>query len=348
MKMNPLGRTNIMVSALCLGSMTWGTQNTEAEGHAQIDLALDRGINFLDTAEMYPVNPLSKETQGDTERVIGSWIKSSGRREDIVIATKVSGEGLKYVRDGAPISPATIKQALDQSLTSLRTDYIDLYQLHWPNRGSYMFRQNWRYDPTSQNTTETEDHMLETLTYLNDMIREGKIRSIGLSNESCWGTMRWLQMAEKHHLPRMASIQNEYSLLCRLYDLDMAEMTHHEQVGLLSFSPLATGLLTGKYSENSQPPAGSRASITSDLGGRTTQRVWPAVAAYQDIADRFGLDLTAMSLAWCMQRSFMTSTIFGATSLDQMKQSLKAADLILDQQVLTAIDSAHKAHPMPY
>jgi aryl-alcohol dehydrogenase-like predicted oxidoreductase len=346
--MNPLGRTDIMVSALCLGSMTWGTQNTEAEGHAQIDLALDHGINFIDTAEMYPVNPLSKETQGDTERVIGSWIKSSGRREDIVLATKVSGEGLKYVRDGAPISPATIKQALDQSLTSLQTDYVDLYQLHWPNRGSYMFRQNWRYDPTSQNTTETEDHMLETLTYLNDMIREGKIRSIGLSNESCWGTMRWLQMAEKHHLPRMASIQNEYSLLCRLYDLDMAEMTHHEQVGLLSFSPLATGLLTGKYSENSQPPAGSRASITSDLGGRTTQRVWPAVAAYQDIADRFGLDLTAMSLAWCMQRSFMTSTIFGATSLDQMKQSLKAADLILDQQVLTAIDSAHKAHPMPY
>jgi aryl-alcohol dehydrogenase-like predicted oxidoreductase len=328
--------------------MTWGTQNTEAEGHAQIDLALDHGINFIDTAEMYPVNPLSKETQGDTERVIGSWIKSSGRREDIVLATKVSGEGLKYVRDGAPISPATIKQALDQSLTSLQTDYVDLYQLHWPNRGSYMFRQNWRFDPTSQNTTETEDHMLETLTYLNDMIREGKIRSIGLSNESCWGTMRWLQMAEKHHLPRMASIQNEYSLLCRLYDLDMAEMTHHEQVGLLSFSPLATGLLTGKYSENGQPPAGSRASITSDLGGRTTQRVWPAVAAYQDIADRFGLDLTAMSLAWCMQRSFMTSTIFGATSLDQMKQSLKAADMILDQQVLTAIDSAHKAHPMPY
>ena len=348
MIMNSLGRTDIKVSALCLGSMTWGTQNTEAEGHAQIDLALDHGINFIDTAEMYPVNPLSKETQGDTERVIGSWIKLSGRREDIVLATKVSGEGLKYVRDGAPISPATIKQALDQSLTSLQTDYVDLYQLHWPNRGSYMFRQNWRFDPTSQNTTETEDHMLETLTYLNDMIREGKIRSIGLSNESCWGTMRWLHMAEKHNLPRMASIQNEYSLLCRLYDLDMAEMTHHEQVGLLSFSPLATGLLTGKYSENGQPPAGSRASITSDLGGRTTQRVWPAVAAYQDIADRFGLDLTAMSLAWCMQRSFMTSTIFGATSLDQMKQSLKAADMILDQQVLTAIDSAHKAHPMPY
>ena len=348
MRMNTLGRTDIMVSALCLGSMTWGTQNTEAEGHAQIDLALDHGINFIDTAEMYPVNPLSKETQGDTERVIGTWIKSSGRREDIVLATKVSGEGLKYVRDGAPISPATIKQALDNSLTSLQTDYVDLYQLHWPNRGSYMFRQNWRFDPTSQNTTETEDHMLETLTYLNDLIREGKIRSIGLSNESCWGTMRWLHMAEKHNLPRMASIQNEYSLLCRLYDLDMAEMTHHEQVGLLSFSPLATGLLTGKYSENGQPPAGSRASITSDLGGRTTQRVWPAVAAYQDIADRFGLDLTAMSLAWCMQRSFMTSTIFGATSLDQMKQSLKAADMILDQQVLTAIDSAHKAHPMPY
>lgn len=348
MRMNRLGRTDIMVSALCLGSMTWGTQNTEAEGHAQIDLALDYGINFIDTAEMYPVNPLSKETQGDTERVIGSWVKSSGRRDEVVIATKVSGEGLKYVRDGAPISSTTIRQALENSLISLQTDYVDLYQLHWPNRGSYMFRQNWRFDPTGQDSAETEDHMLEVLTCLDELIHEGKIRSIGLSNESCWGTMRWLRIAEKHDLPRMVSVQNEYSLLCRLYDLDMAEMTHHEQVGLLSFSPLATGLLTGKYSADAQAPEGSRASITSDLGGRTTPRVWPAIEAYADIAERFNLDLTALSLAWCIQRPFMTSTIFGATSLEQMKQSLKSVDYTLDKQILNAIDSAHKAHPMPY
>lgn len=348
MRMNRLGRTDIMVSALCLGSMTWGTQNTEAEGHAQIDRALDHGINFIDTAEMYPVNPLSKATQGDTERVIGTWVKASARRDEVVIATKVSGEGLRYVRDGAPISATTIKEALENSLTSLKTDYIDLYQLHWPNRGSYMFRQNWRYDPTGQDSAETEDHMLDVLTYLNEMVKQGKIRAIGLSNESCWGTMRWLRLAEKHNLPRIASVQNEYSLLCRLYDLDMAEMTHHEDVGLLSFSPLAAGLLTGKYSASGEPPAGSRASIVADLGGRKTARVWPAIDAYAEIANRFGLDLTAMTLAWCIQRPFMTSTIFGATSLEQMEQSLKSADMTLDKQVLQAIDSAHKAHPMPY
>lgn len=348
MRMNTLGRTDISVSALCLGSMTWGTQNTEAEGHAQIDMALDHGLNFIDTAEMYPVNPLSKETQGDTERVLGSWVKASGRRKDVVIATKVSGEGLKYVRNGAPISSSTIRTALDASLTSLQTDYVDLYQLHWPNRGSYMFRQNWSFDPSHQDTAETDDHMLDVLTCLDELIKVGKIRAIGLSNESCWGTMRWLQMAEANGLPRMASIQNEYSLLCRLYDLDMAEMTHHENVGLLSFSPLATGLLTGKYAANTQPPAGSRASITPDLGGRTTDRVWPAIAAYQQIADDHGLDLPAMALAWCVQRPFMTSTIFGATSLDQLARLFAAIDLTLSPEIMSAIDQAHRQHPMPY
>ena len=342
-----LGRTDLMVSAFCLGSMTWGTQNTEAEGHDQIDMSLDHGINFIDTAEMYPTNPLTKETQGDTERVIGTWIKKSGRRQDIILATKVSGKGYKNVRDGAPISPKTIEIALQNSLASLQTDYVDLYQLHWPNRGSYMFRQNWNYDPSAQNTTETDDHMLEVLNALDGHIKAGRIRHIGLSNESTWGTMRWLHLAEKHNLPRMVSVQNEYSLLCRLYDTDMAEMTQHEQVGLLAFSPLAAGMLSGKYGPDTTPD-GSRRSITTDLGGRITNRVWPAIDAYQAVAKKHGLDMVQMAMAWCLKRPFMTSAIFGATSLEQLKTILDAQDLDLDDAVMRDLNAAHKAHPLPY
>ena len=342
-----LGRTDLMVSAFCLGSMTWGTQNTISEGHAQIDMALDHGINFIDTAEMYPTNPLTKETQGDTERVIGRWIEQSGRRQDIILATKVSGQGYKNVREGAPISPETIEVALNNSLNSLKTDYVDLYQLHWPNRGSYMFRQNWNYDPSGQNSADVENHMLDVLSALDGHIKAGRIRHIGLSNESTWGTMRWLQLAEKHDLPRMVSMQNEYSLLCRLYDTDMAEMTHHEQVGLLAFSPLAAGMLSGKYSPNTTPE-GSRRSITSDLGGRVTDQVWPAIDAYQAVANKHGLDMVQMAMAWCLTRPFMTSAIFGATNLDQLKTILDAQDLSLNEDVLKDINAAHKAHPMPY
>ena len=347
METRRLGRTDLMVSAFCLGSMTWGTQNTEAEGHAQIDMSLDHGINFIDTAEMYPTNPLTKETQGDTERVIGSWIEQSGRRQDIILATKVSGQGYKNVRDGAPISAETIEIALNNSLKSLKTDYVDLYQLHWPNRGSYMFRQNWTYDPSGQNSAETEDHMLEVLNALDGHIKAGRIRHIGLSNESTWGTMRWLQLAEQHNLPRMVSVQNEYSLLCRLYDTDMAEMTQNEQVGLLAFSPLAAGMLSGKYGPD-QTPDGSRRSITADLGGRITDNVWPAIDAYQAVADRHGLNIVQMAMAWCLTRPFMTSAIFGATSLDQLKTILDAQDLTLSEDVLKDLNTAHKNHPMPY
>ena len=345
---NRLGRTDLEVSALCLGSMTWGTQNTAAEGHAQIDMALDHGINFIDTAEMYPTTPLSKDTQGDTERIIGEWNASSGRRSEVIIATKVSGEGYRNVRDGEPISPATIEVALDSSLRSLRTDYIDLYQLHWPNRGSYMFRKNWLYDPTGQDRSATIDHIHEVLTCLEGYRRQGKIRHVGLSNESAWGTAQWLRIAEDHDLPRMASIQNEYSLLCRLFDTDLAELAHNEDVGLLSFSPLACGLLTGKYSADDAPPAGSRKSIANDLGGRITPRLWPAIDAYRTVADRHGLDLGQMALAWAIQRPFMASVIFGATSLPQLENSLRAAELTLDEEILADIDETHKAHPMPY
>ena len=345
---NQLGRTDLKVSSLCLGSMTWGTQNTPAEGHMQIDMALDHGINFIDTAEMYPTTPLSKQTQGDTERIIGEWNAATGRRSDVIIATKVSGEGYKNVRDGAPISPSTIKVALEASLRSLRTDYIDLYQLHWPNRGSYMFRKNWHYDPTAQDRTAILDEMNEILECLEGYRREGKIRHVGLSNESAWGTAQWLRVAEGRKLPRMASIQNEYSLLCRLFDTDLAELAHNEDIGLLSFSPLACGLLTGKYSADGQPPNGSRKSINDDLGGRVSARLWPAIGAYQTIADDHGLDFGQMALAWCIRRPFMASVIFGATSLPQLENSLRSMELNLSDEIMASIDETHRIHPMPF
>ncbi|PIB25095.1 aldo/keto reductase [Amylibacter kogurei] len=347
MKYNELGGTGIKVSELCLGSMTWGTQNTTAEGHAQIDMALEHGVNFIDTAEMYPVNPLTKDTQGDTERVIGEWVAKSGKRDTVVIATKVSGSGYKNVRDGAPISRKTILTAVENSLRSLQTDYIDLYQLHWPNRGSYMFRQNWHYDPSSQNKSQTIDHMNEVLNVLNELVQTGKIRAVGLSNESAWGTTQWVQQADLNGLPRMATIQNEYSLLCRLFDTDLAETCHNENVGLLAYSPLATGLLTGKY-QNGAVPEGSRKSLVNNLGGRTSDRVWEAVDAYLAVANKHGIDPTQMALAWCLTRPFMASVIFGATSLDQLENSLKSSQLTLSDDVLNDIAAAHKSHPMPY
>lgn len=345
---NELGRTGLKVSAICLGSMTWGTQNTTAEGHAQIDMALDHGVNFIDTAEMYPTNPLSKETQGDTERVIGEWVAKSGRRDEVIIATKVAGEGYKNVRDGAAITPTTITQALENSLRSMKTDYVDLYQLHWPNRGSYMFRQNWTYDPTRQNRASTIEHMESVLDCLDGHIKAGRIRHIGLSNESAWGTAQWLRLSEDRGLPRMASIQNEYSLLCRLFDTDLAELAHNEDVGLLAFSPLACGMLTGKYQSGTNVPAGSRMSIGKDMGGRVTERVWPAIDAYLEIARDFDIDPTQLALAWCYTRPFLPSAIIGATTLEQLKTSLDSVSVKLNQDILDRIDAAHRAHPMPF
>ncbi len=347
MKYNKLGRTDLMVSELCLGSMTWGTKNTKAEGHAQIDMALDRGINFVDTAEAYPVNPMTRETQGDTERVIGEWFAKTGRRQDVILATKVAGAGAGSVRGGEPITRETVTLALQTSLDSLKTDYIDLYQLHWPNRGSYMFRQNWDYNPTGQNREDTTANMAEVLETLQEFVDAGKIRHVGLSNESTWGTAQWLRIAQERGLPRMQSIQNEYSLLCRLFDTDMAELSHNEDVGLLSFSPLACGLLTGKY-QNGAVPAGSRMSVSADLGGRTTDKVWRATEAYLAIAEKYGMNPTQMALAWCNTRPFMASTIFGATSLEQLDVALGAQDMDLDQTVLDEINIAHRAHPMPF
>ncbi|PIE13538.1 MAG: aldo/keto reductase [Rhodobacterales bacterium] len=347
MKTRKLGNSDLEVSELCLGTMTFGTQTAEAEAHAQIDMALDRGVNFLDTAEMYPVNPLSKETQGRTEEIIGNWFAASGRRDDVVLATKHSGAGYKNVRDGAPISPATIPGAVEGSLRRLQTDVIDLYQFHWPNRGSYMFRQNWRYDPSKQDRAATLQHMHDTLGTLQQEVDKGRIRAFGLSNESAWGTAMWLGVAQETGGPRVVSIQNEYSLLCRLYDTDLAELSVNENVGLLAFSPLAAGFLTGKYQGGTVPEA-SRMSLVPEMGGRKTARVFDAVAAYLAIAKRHGLDPTHMALAWTLTRPFMGSSIFGATTLEQLDHALGAADITLGADILEEIDATHRQHPMPY
>lgn len=348
MEYRKLGRTDLSVSTLCLGSMTWGTQNTEDEGHAQIDMSLDHGINFIDTAEMYPTTPLSKETQGDTESIIGTWLAKTGRREDVIVATKISGIGAGNVRErnGAAISPATIRTAVENSLKRLQTDYIDLYQFHWPNRGSYHFRKYWTNFATKLSGEKVRDDLTSCLETMDDLIKEGKVRHFGTSNETCWGATLLVELAEKENLPRMVSIQNEYSLLCRIYDLDLAEFSMAEDVGLLSYSPLAAGLLSGKY-QGDKTPAGSRRTFTGDLGGRITEHAFPAVDAYMQLAQKHGLDVCQMALAWCITRPFMTSVIFGATSEQQLTIALKSSELKLSDEVLKDIEILRRKFPMP-
>ena len=347
MKMNELGRTGIMISDLCLGTMTFGTQTDEADAFAQMDMALDSGINIFDTAEMYPVNPITAETQGDSEEIFGNWLQASGKRDQVVVATKHSGAGIKHIRDRAPITSGSIPQAIDGSLKRLKTDMIDLYQFHWPNRGSYMFRQNWNYDPSKQNKAETVQNIQDCLGALALEVERGRIRAFGLSNESAWGTAQWVRAAEEGHGPRVASIQNEYSLMCRMYDTDLAELSANENVGLLSFSPLATGLLTGKYAADAVPE-GSRMSVSPELGGRNTVRANEAAAAYVAVAQKHGLDPVHMALAWCVGRPFMASTIFGATNVAQLAHILVGKDMILPKEVLADLSKTHRAHPMPY
>ena len=348
MEMKPLGRTGIMVTDLCLGTMTFGTQTSEEDAHTQIDMALDAGINFVDAAEMYPVNPVSKETVGRTEEILGNWNAANpSRRGDYVLATKHSGAGFAHARDGAPISGQTIPEAIEGSLRRLQTDCIDLYQFHWPNRGSYMFRQNWDYAPSGHNTNEVLDNMQECLEALQTQVDKGNIRAFGLSNESAWGTAQWLRIAERMGALRVASVQNEYSLLCRHFDTDMAELSVHEDVGLMAFSPLGAGFLTGKY-QGGAVPEGSRMSLVAEMGGRNSPRVFEAVAAYLEIAERHKLDSVHMALAWCRTRPFMMSAIFGATSVAQLEHILAGKDLRLSDEVMAEIGQAHRAHPMPF
>lgn len=342
-----LGRSDVEVSQWCLGTMTYGNQTSQEDADRQLSRAMAAGINFVDTAEMYPVNPVHKDTVGRSEEVIGNWIEANGRPDDMVIATKISGPNGGFVREGAGFSGAAIRGAVEDSLRRMKTDVIDLYQLHWPNRGSYMFRQNWAFDPSGQKGHDVLGHMDEVLGAVGELIAEGKIRAFGLSNESCWGTTRWIDRAAATGGPRVASVQNEYSLMCRLYDTDMAEMSVHEDVTLLSYSPLACGVLTGKY-QNGAVPKDSRLTLAPDLGGRKSERLFDVAQAYLDIAAKNGLDPVHMAMAWQMSRPFAVCPIFGATSDAQLEHLLGGVGLVLSDEVLTEIAVAHKANPMPY
>ncbi|RYH01936.1 aldo/keto reductase [Salipiger sp. IMCC34102] len=342
-----LGRSDLKVTDWCLGTMTFGTHTPAEDAHRQMDMARDAGIDFLDCAEMYPVNPVAKDTVGLSEEVLGDWFARTGRRDEWVVATKISGDNGGFVRDGEGYGPHNIADGIDGSLRRLKTDVIDLYQMHWPLRGSYAFRQNWTFDPSGQDRAQTLDHMHAVLRALGEAVQAGKIRAIGMSNESAWGMTKWCDLAEEHGLPRMVSVQNEYSLLYRLFDTDAAEMAVNEDITLLSFSPLACGMLTGKY-QNGARPEGSRMAINGDLGGRNTDRVYDAVQAYLDIAVRHDLDPVHMALAWQRTRPFAVSAIFGATTSAQLERTLAGRDVTLSEAVLDEIDTAHRAHPMPY
>jgi aryl-alcohol dehydrogenase-like predicted oxidoreductase len=345
LKLKKLGRTDIDVTEICLGTMTWGVQNTEADAHNQIDYALDAGVNFMDTAEVYAI-PSSAETYGKTESFIGSWFKKTGKRDRFVLATKVSGGGNSWIREGNIPSRASVREAVEGSLKRLQTDYIDLYQVHYAARGHYHFGTAWKFAPHIQNRTEVLDQIEDALLGLGDMVKEGKIRQIGLSNETAWGIGQWLKLAERSDLPRVVSVQNEYSLIQRVFDLDLAELSHHEDVGLLAYSSLASGVLTGKYLDG-KVPAGTRGAIQAGGLWRNNEYSEPAVRAYVELARKHGLDVSQMAIAFALTRPFMTSVIIGATTMDQLKMDIAAADLTLSPEVLAEIDAIYRKYPRP-
>lgn len=348
MQYRTLGRTDLKVSSLCLGTMTWGRQNTQQDAFAQMDYALQQGVNFFDTAELYAVPP-TPDTYGKTEAMIGNWFEARGNRAQVILASKVAGPGIGWIRGGDFMTPDAITCALEDSLKRLKTDYIDLYQLHWPNRGSYAFLNHWGYKPAFDKA-EVEANMIAVLETLDACMKAGKIRHVGLSNETAWGSMRYLQLAEKHGLPRMVSVQNEYSLLDRLFDLDMQEVAIAEDLGLLAWSPLATGMLSGKYLDGARPE-GSRWTLSGDTAAssrRDTPAAQKAVASYRDIAAQHGLDVCQMALAFVLSRPFVTSAIIGATSMEQLHTNIQAHDLTLPPAILSAIAAVHRETPWPF
>jgi len=343
MKYTTLPNTDIKVSKICLGTMTWGNQNTEAEGHQQMDFALEKGVNFFDTAELYAV-PATPETYGSTEKIIGSWFKKTGNRDKVVLASKIAGGGdyTAHIRkDG--FSKRAITEALEDSLKRLQTDYIDLYQLHWPERGVNCF--GVREYPFKTATKEAENH-LEILETLNGFVKEGKIKQVGLSNETPWGTMQYLQTAKEHNLPRMSTIQNSYSLIHRAYEYGMSEVSLRENIGLLVYSPLAFGVLSGKYI-GGKNPEGARVTLFPRFDRYSSQESEVAVKKYQEIANKNGLSLAQLSLAFVNQLPFVTSNIIGATNLTQLKENIESIDINLSEETLKEIEEVHRLIPNP-
>lgn len=344
MKYTILPNTDIKVSKICLGTMTWGNQNTEAEAHEQMHYALEKGVNFFDAAELYPV-PANAQTYGDTERIIGSWFQKTGNREKVVLASKIAGGGdyTAHIRSGGFVEK-NIADAIENSLKRLQTEYIDLYQLHWPSRGVNCF--GVRDYPYKTSTKEAENS-LEIIETLHDFIKQGKIRQFGLSNETPWGTMKYVQTAEQHNLPRPITIQNSYSLIHRGYEIGLSEVSMRENVGLLAYSPLAQGVLSGKYLDGNLPE-GARGTLFPRFMARyRNEGSEKAVALYLDIAKKHGLTLSELSLAFINQLPFVTSNIIGATKMDQLKENINSINIDLSDEILEEINSVHMLIPNP-
>lgn len=341
MEYRRLGQSDLSVSAVCLGTMTFGQQNSEADGHAQLDYACAHGVTFIDTAEMYPVPPRA-ETYGRTETIVGSWLRRQ-RRDRVILATKAAGPGrIDWVRGGPTFDRAQLRAAIEASLRRLGTDYVDLYQLHWPARNAPIFGQ-WEFDSS---TEVAFPPMLEQLEALGELVREGKVRWVGVSNEHPWGVTEFLRLSAAHGLPRIVSTQNAYSLLNRLADLGLSEVLYREQVGLLAYSPLAFGHLSGKYVDD--PKAPGRITSFAGFGQRYTKpNVQPAVEAYVRLARAHGLSPAQLALAWAYRRAGVTSTIIGATTLAQLEENIGAWSTVLAPDVRAAIDQIHLTYPNP-
>jgi len=342
MKKRKLGKTGLEVSEICLGTMTWGQQNTESEGHQQMDYALDKGINFFDTAEMYAVPP-KKETQGSTERIIGSWFKERKSRDKVILATKVSGRSpLNWLRDGDKTteqSKEQIFEAVDKSLIRLGVDYIDLYQLHWPDRPMSLFGGSINYEHMDEPSIDISI----ILDSLNELVKSGKIRYIGLSNETPWGTMKFLHHSEISSTPRVQSIQNAYNLLNRTFEIGGSEVAHREDVGLLAYSPIAQGYLSGKY-QNGALPKGSRKELFNRLQRYEGPYAEEAIQAYLDIASKYEIDPTQLANQFVTTRPFVTSNIIGATNMEQLKLAVTSIDINLTKEIEEDIEKAFQRH----
>ena len=343
MKYTTLPNSDIKVSKICLGTMTFGQQNTEAEGHAQMDYALEKGVNFFDTAEMYSV-PARQETYGSTEKILGTWFKKTGKREEIVLASKIAGPNpnFTYMREKMDFSPASIKFALDQSLTRLQTDYIDIYQLHWPERKANFFGQR----SFKVQEDAWEDNIHSVLETLDGFIKEGKINHIGLSNETPWGIMRFLEESKYQNLPRIKTIQNPYSLLNRLFEVGSSEVCVRENVGLLAYSPLAFGVLSGKFLSGENHP-NARIKLFPQFVRYNSLQSTEATRLYQEIAYQHGLTLTELALAFVEEQAFVTSTIIGASTIEQLKENIATIDVVLSEEILKAIDEVQAIIPNP-
>ncbi|SFB81887.1 Predicted oxidoreductase [Zunongwangia mangrovi] len=343
MKYTTLPNTDIKVSKICLGTMTWGEQNTEAEAHEQIEYALDQGVNFLDTAEMYSV-PARPETQGSTEKIIGSWLKKSKKREDIVLASKVAGpaEMVSHVRENMGFGKEAINDAIDKSLKRLNTDYLDLYQLHWPDRNTNFFgKRGYKH----QEDEEWQDNFKSVLENLQELVKSGKVRHVGLSNETAYGLSRFLEESRLHDLPKMITVQNPYSLLNRKDEIGITEVLHRQNVGLLPYSPLGMGTLSGKHLNGIVD--NTRLSLFPQYKRYSGEIAVEATKAYKEVAVKHELSMTQMALAFVNQQPFVTSNIIGATKMEQLKENIASIDLELSDEVLEDIEKVHEKYPNP-